>query len=122
MPATFYYRFPNPADLYNFQEAFLSERVELEIPAVRTVRYRKGLIGGEHSNYETRVQIWKEISSTAKLNGAMNSHRAPSIATTYRKKPDEDNPLKLFTSKLIVYLHEIIMIILSTLPLAITDS
>ncbi|KAF8470811.1 hypothetical protein BDZ91DRAFT_847092 [Kalaharituber pfeilii] len=57
---TFYYRFRRLDDMFNFQLAWLGEIVLTDIPAVKSIRYKKGFVGGEFATARARVQIWKE--------------------------------------------------------------
>ncbi|KAG0126667.1 hypothetical protein HOY82DRAFT_627089 [Tuber indicum] len=111
-PVTLYYRFKNVMDMFLFQLAFTGESVEADVQAVRTIRYKRGLLDGEHCNYKARVQLWKEEDSAAASSG--DSSKAPSIAGTFRSKPNKSSILKVHSTRLVMYFDEIIMTLFIT--------
>lgn len=114
-PITLYYRFKNVMDMFVFQLAFTRESVEADVQAVRTIRYKRGLLDGEHCNYKARIQLWKEEDNAAVSSGG--SSRAPSIAGTFRSKPNKSSILKVHSTRLVMYFDEIIMTLFSRPPL-----
>ncbi|KAF8428794.1 hypothetical protein EV426DRAFT_585962 [Tirmania nivea] len=58
---TFYYRFRRLDDMFNFQLAWLGELVLTDIPLVKCIRFKKGLVGGESVTARARLQIWREV-------------------------------------------------------------
>ncbi|RPB25088.1 hypothetical protein L211DRAFT_867524 [Terfezia boudieri ATCC MYA-4762] len=58
---TFYYRFRRLDDMFNFQLAWLGELVVTDIPSVKCIRFKKGLVGGESVTARARLQIWREV-------------------------------------------------------------
>lgn len=107
-------------DMFLFQLAFIGESVEADVQAVRTVRYKRGLLDGEHCNYKARIQLWKEEDNAAASSGA--SSKAPSIAGTFRSRPNKASILKIHSTRLVMYFDEIIMTLFSRTPLRLCVS
>ena len=121
--------------MFAFQRAFTNESVAADVfvllppppldtylltniphrQAVRTVRYKRGLLDGEHSNYKARVQLWREQNVNQSLNGDSSS-KAGSIAGTFRSRPAKSSVLKVHSTRLVMYLDEIIMTLFGPLP------
>lgn len=112
-PITLYYRFKNVMDMFVFQLAFTRESVEADVQAVRTIRYKRGLLDGEHCNYKARIQLWKEEDNAAVSSSDSSISRAPSIAGTFRSKPNKSSILKVHSTRLVMYFDEIIMTLFS---------
>ena len=108
--ASLYYRFDSANDMYNFQLAFTGEAVEIDIKAVRTVRFKRNLLDGEHSNYKARVQMWREqpIQTVGSGSGA-RSLNAGSIAGTIRSQGVADSILKVATTRLVIFFEEVMV-------------
>ncbi|RPA94691.1 hypothetical protein L873DRAFT_1935777 [Choiromyces venosus 120613-1] len=111
-PITLYYRFKNVMDMFLFQLAFTGESVEADVQAVRTIRYKRGLLDGEHCNYKARIQLWKEEDNAGV--SSEESSRTPSIAGTFRSKPNRSSILKVHSTRLVMYFDEIIMTLFIT--------
>lgn len=115
--ASLYYRFDNANDMFNFQLAFTGEAVEIDIKAVRTVRFKRSLLDGEHSNYKARIQLWREQSiQTVGSGSGARSLNAGSIAGTIRSQGATDSILKVATTRLVIFFEE------SMVMLFVTDS
>lgn len=114
--ASLYYRFHNASDMFNFQLAFTGEAVEIDIKAVRTVRFKRNLLDGEHSNYKARLQLWREqpIQTVGSGSGA-RSLNAGSIAGTIRSQGVADSTLKVAAARLVIFFEEVMVILFGTL-------
>lgn len=114
--ASLYYRFNNANDMFDFQLAFTGEAVEIDIKAVRTVRFKRNLLDGEHSNYKARLQLWREqpIQTVGSGRGA-RSLGAGSVSGTIRSKGVADRILKVATTRLIIFFEEVMVVIFGKL-------
>lgn len=114
--ASLYYRFDNADDMFNFQLAFTGEAVELDIKAVRTVRFKRNLLDGEHSNYKARLQFWREqpIQTVGSGSGA-RSLGAGSIAGSIRSQGVADSILKVAATRLVIFFEEVMVILFGRL-------
>ena len=105
-----YYRFDNSEDMFNFQMAFTGEAVEIDIRAVRTVRFKRSLLDGEHSNYKARVQLWHEQTfTTVGSGGDPTSPVRGSISGTIRSRGVAESILKIPSTRLVIYFEEIMI-------------
>lgn len=109
--ASLYYRFDNSKDLFNFQLAFTGEAVEIDIKSVRTVRFKRNMLDGEHSNYKARLQLWREqtFDTVATGNSGMSS-MSKSIAGTIRSRGVTESILKIPSTRLVIFFEEIIVV------------
>ena len=106
-----YYRFDNSEDMFNFQMAFTGEAVEIDIRAVRTVRFKRSLLDGEHSNYKARVQLWHEQTFTTVASGGdPMSPIGGSISGTIRSRGVAESILKVPSTRLVIYFEEIMIV------------
>lgn len=106
-----YYRFDNSEDMFNFQMAFTGEAVEIDIRAVRTVRFKRSLLDGEHSNYKARVQLWHEqIIPTVASGGDPTSPVGGSISGTIRSRGVAESILKVPSTRLVIYFEELMIV------------
>lgn len=114
--ASLYYRFDNANDMFNFQLAFTGEAVELDIKAIRTVRFKRNLLDGEHSNYKPRLQLWREqpIQTVGSGSGA-RSLGAGSIAGSIRSKGVADSILKVASTRLVIFFEEVMVVLFGRL-------
>lgn len=103
-----YYRFDNSEDMFNFQMAFTGEAVEIDIRAVRTVRFKRSLLDGEHSNYKARVQLWHEQTFTTVGSGGDPTSPVigGSISGTIRSRGVAESILKIPSTRLVIYFEE----------------
>lgn len=107
-----YYRFDNSEDMFNFQMAFTGEAVEIDIRAVRTVRFKRSLLDGEHSNYKARVQLWHEQTFTTVASGGDPiSPVGGSISGTIRSRGVAESILKVPSTRLVIYFEEIMIVL-----------
>lgn len=107
-----YYRFDNSEDMFNFQMAFTGEAVEIDIRAVRTVRFKRSLLDGEHSNYKARVQLWHEQTFTTVASGGdAISPIGGSISGTIRSRGVAESILKVPSTRLVIYFEEIMIML-----------
>lgn len=107
-----YYRFDNSEDMFNFQMAFTGEAVEIDIQAVRTVRFKRSLLDGEHSNYKARVQLWHEQTfTTVGSGGDPLSPVGGSISGTIRSRGVAESMLKVPSTRLVIFFEEIIIML-----------
>lgn len=114
--ASLYYRFDNANDMFNFQLAFTGEAVEIDIKAVRTVRFKRNLLDGEHSNYKARIQLWREQSiQTVGSGSGSRSLNAGSIAGTIRSQGVTDSILKVATTRLVIFFEEVMVMLFGKL-------
>lgn len=111
-----YYRFDNSEDMFNFQMAFTGEAVEIDIRAVRTVRFKRSLLDGEHSNYKARVQLWHEQTFTTVASGGdPTSPVGGSISGTIRSRGVAESILKVPSTRLVIYFEEIMIMLFGRL-------
>lgn len=110
--ASLYYRFDNAEDMFNFQLAFTGEAVEIDIKSVRTVRFKRSLLDGEHSNYKARVQLWREqtFTTVASKNDA-RTVVGGSIAGTIRSRGITESLLKVPSTRLVIFFEEFIIML-----------
>ena len=110
--ASLYYRFDNAKDMFDFQLAFMGEAVEIDIKAVRTVRFKRSLLDGEHSNYKARIQMWREqtIDTVGSGRGGL-SPGTRSIAGTIRSRGITESILKVPSTRLVIYFEEVIVVL-----------
>lgn len=107
-----YYRFDNSEDMFNFQMAFTGEAVEIDIRAVRTVRFKRSLLDGEHSNYKARVQLWHEQTFTTVASGGdPTSPVGGSISGTIRSRGVAESILKVPSTRLVIYFEETMIVL-----------
>jgi hypothetical protein len=107
-----YYRFDNSEDMFNFQLAFTGEAVEIDIQAVRTVRFKRNLLDGEHSNYKARVQMWHEQTfPTGGGRGDPTSPSGSSISGTIRSRGIAGSVLKIPSTRLVIFFQETIIML-----------
>lgn len=110
--ASLYYRFDTAKDMFDFQLAFMGEAVEIDIKAVRTVRFKRSLLDGEHSNYKARVQMWREQTfDTVGSGRAGLSPGTRSIAGTIRSRGVTESILKVPSTRLVIYFEEVIVVL-----------
>lgn len=110
--ASLYYRFDNAMDMFNFQLAFTGEAVEIDIKAVRTVRFKRNLLDGEHSNYKARLQLWREqpFQTVGSASGA-SSLISGSIAGTIRSQGVAESMLKVPATRLVIFFEEVMVVL-----------
>lgn len=110
--ASLYYRFDNARDMFNFQLAFTGEAVEIDIKAVRTVRFKRNLLDGEHSNYKARLQLWREqpFQTIGSVSSA-SSLVAGSIAGTIRSQGVVESMLKVPSTRLVIFFEDVIVVL-----------
>ncbi len=112
-----YYRFDNAEDMFNFQLAFTGEAVEIDIQAVRTVRFKRNLLDGEHSNYKARVQMWHE--QTFPRGGGRGDPTSPSggsISGTIRSRGIAESILKIPSTRIVIFFEETIIMLFGKVP------
>jgi hypothetical protein len=102
------------ADMFAFQQAFLQESVEADVQNVRSIRYTRGFLSGEHTTHKARIQLWKPAPT--ELSGGLSTHRnsvvhgqAPSLRSA---APTEEMRVKV--TRLVMYLDEIIISVFVT--------
>lgn len=112
--ATLCYKFYNLVDMFAFQQAFLQESVEADVQNIRSIRYTRGFLSGEHTTHKARIQLWKPAGT--ELSGGLSSYRnsivlsqAPSLRSA--APPDE---VRVNATRLVMYLDEIIISIFVT--------
>lgn len=115
--ASLYYRFDNAKDMFNFQLAFTGEAVEIDIKIVRTVRYKRNLLGGEHSNYKARIQLWREqtFPTVGSGNGAASLF-AGSISGTIRSQGVAESLLKVPSTRMVIFFEDTMVILFGMFP------
>lgn len=99
--------------MFTFQQAFLRESVEADVQNIRTIRYTRGFLSGEHITHKARIQLWKPPAT--ELTGGNSSHRNSEIggrgvpqvvtATMRTTAPSEQAIIK--PTRLILYLDEV---------------
>ncbi|RPA79320.1 hypothetical protein BJ508DRAFT_308424 [Ascobolus immersus RN42] len=107
-----YYKFRDASDMFEFQSAFLGECVETDCSAVRTIRYKKSLLDGEHNHYRGRIQIWNQEENDTFVISPSSSSVTPPALSRVRSKSD----VKVLSSRIVMYWEETIT------TLFITDS
>ena len=114
--ASLYYRFDNAKDMFNFQLAFTGEAVEIDIKAVRTVRFKRSILDGEHSNYKARLQLWREqpFQTIGSASGA-SSLISGSIAGTIRSQGVAESMLKVPATRLVIFFEEVMVVLFGKL-------
>jgi hypothetical protein len=80
--------------------------------AVRTIRYKKSLLDGEHNHYRGRIQIWSEQENDNFVTSPSSSSISPQAFSRVRSKSD----VKVLSSRIVMYWEETIT------TLFITDS
>jgi hypothetical protein len=116
--ATFYYRFESAQDMFNFQLAFTGEAVETDVMSVRTVRFKRSLISGEHSHYKARVQLWREVSIVT--GAGEQSPTTGSISGTLRARGASESLLKVHATRLVIYFDEVFLVLFGSLCVSLS--
>lgn len=106
--ASLYYRFRTASDMFNFQLAFTGERVELDMAGIRTVRYKRNLLDGEHSQYKARIQLWREQFHPTVANGVEQPY-SRAVSGTIRSQGAASSALKYANTRLVIYFEEIMV-------------
>lgn len=106
--ASLYYRFKTASDMFNFQLAFTGERVELDMAGIRTVRYKRNLLDGEHSQYKARIQLWREQFHPT-VAGAVEQPYSRLVSGTIRSQGAASSALKYANTRLVIYFEEIMV-------------
>lgn len=106
--ASLYYRFRTASDMFNFQLAFTGERVELDMAGIRTVRYKRNLLDGEHSQYKARIQLWREQFHPTVANGVEQPYSRV-VSGTIRSQGAASSALKYANTRLVIYFEEIMV-------------
>lgn len=106
--ASLYYRFKTASDMFNFQLAFTGERVELDMKGIRTVRYKRNLLDGEHSQYKARIQLWREQFHPT-VAGAVEPPYPRIASGTIRSRGAASSALKYANTRLVIYFEEIMV-------------
>lgn len=97
--------------MFNFQFALLGEAVETDFQTVRSVKYKKNLLDGEHSHYKARIQLWREQDDDAEVLAS-----TPSVAPNATREAWARPSLKVHTTRIVMYWDE------TTTTLFVTDS
>lgn len=103
---TLYYKFKDLHDMFTFQLAFLGESVEADCSAVRTIRYKRSILDGEHNHYKARIQIWHEQDQDHEVRSSAASY-APTIASRVRAQSN----IKVHSTRIVMYWEESITIL-----------
>lgn len=106
--ASLYYKFRTLSDMFNFQLAFTGERVELDMKGIRTVRYKRNLLGGEHSQYKARIQLWREQFHPTVASSAEPPY-SRAVSGTIRSQGAASSALKFANTRLVIYFEEIMV-------------
>lgn len=106
--ASLYYKFNNLDHMFNFQLAFTGERVELDMKGIRTVRYKRNLLDGEHSQYKARIQLWREQFHPTVASGVEPPY-SRAISGTIRSQGAASSALKFANTRLVIYFEEIMV-------------
>lgn len=106
--ASLYYRFKTASDMFNFQLAFTGERVELDMAGIRTVRYKRNLLDGEHSQYKARIQLWREQFHPT-VASAVEQPYSRVVSGTIRSQGAASSALKYANTRLVIYFEEIMV-------------
>ena len=106
--ASLYYRFKTASDMFNFQLAFTGERVELDMAGIRTVRYKRNLLDGEHSQYKARIQLWRQQFHPT-VARAVEQPYSRVVSGTIRSQGAASSALKYANTRLVIYFEEIMV-------------
>lgn len=106
--ASLYYKFNNLDHMFDFQLAFTGERVELDMKGIRTVRYKRNLFDGEHSQYKARIQLWREKFHPTVASGIEPPY-SRGVSGTIRSQGAASSALKFANTRLIIYFQEIMV-------------
>ncbi|KAI5818367.1 hypothetical protein BZA77DRAFT_306786 [Pyronema omphalodes] len=116
-PATPYFKFRDVEDMFIFQQAFLRESVEADVQNIRTIRYTRGFLSGEHSTHKARIQLWKPLTTEFSGNSSLTNRASVVVGrtsfTSRTTAPTEDNIIK--PTRLILFLADI------TINIFVTD-
>lgn len=118
--ASLYYKFKTLNDMFNFQLAFTGERVELDMKGIRTVRYKRNLLDGEHSQYKARIQLWREQFHPTVASGVEPPY-SRTVSGTIRSQGAASSALKFANTRLVIFFEEIMVFLFGkTLSLVIS--
>jgi hypothetical protein len=128
--ATFFYKFLNlsgmvplclhhslanvAADMFAFQQAFLQESVEADIQNIRSIRYTRGFLSGEHTTHKARLQLWKPVAT--ELCGGLSTHLSSVVlgrALSLRSAAPSEG-MRVKATRLVMYLDEIVICVFVT--------
>lgn len=101
--------------MFNFQQAFMGETIEADVQNIRSVRYTRGFLSGEHTTHRARIQLWKP--SATELSGGTSTHRSSLVmngrAPTMRSTAPTE-VMRVKATRLVIYLDGIIISIFVT--------
>lgn len=113
--ASLYYKFKTSDDMFNFQLAFTGEGVVLDMKGIRTVRYKRGLRDGEHSQYKARIQLWREQFHPT-VASSVEPPYSRTVSGTIRSQGTASSALKFANTRLVIYFEETMVFLFGETP------